>query len=391
MNAKRLLVFALVFLCLCGSLHAQEKKQPRFFWKTATLAPDGIGWAKHMKDLIFPEMEKSTKGELQVKTYWGGVMGDEEDYIKKIRIGQLQGAGLSAQGSAQACPDIQVLELPFLFNNYNEVDYLRVKLSNTFDALYKDQGFFLVGWIDQDFDQIYSSKYPMDTLEDFHKSRFITWYGPMEVDMLHALGAEPYPVNVPELSAAIRQGVANASIGPAVWVVGAQLYSTIKYVNPVKIRYSPATIIITMEAWESLPMEYRKDFYMQRLELGWRYCNLVRKDNAKFLQAMIDYGVKEVKMEPASFAEVKEKAMSIWPQEVGKLFDRRIYEEVVNYLAEFRAGKRLTLDDLLVMAKVDMSQPIPPEFRKRLEKMVDSNMAEFGVAAGSLVESPAKK
>ncbi|MEW5735807.1 MAG: TRAP transporter substrate-binding protein DctP [Thermodesulfobacteriota bacterium] len=390
MNAKRALVFLLVFLALAGSLHAGDKKKPRFYWKTATLAPDGIGWAKHMKDLIFPEMEKSTRGELQVKTYWGGVMGDEEDYIKKIRIGQLQGAGLSAQGSAQACKDIAVLELPFLFNNYNEVDFLRVKLSNTFDELFAEQGFFLVGWIDQDFDQIYSSKYPMDKLEDFKKSRFITWYGPMEEDMLRVLGAEPIPVNVPELSAAIRQGVANASIGPAVWLVGAQLYSVVKYVNPVKIRYSPATIIITLEAWNSLPEEYRKDFYMQRLELGWRYCNLVRKDNVKFLQAMIDYGVKEVKMDPKNYAEVEQKAKSIWPHEVGRLFDKRIYGEVVDYLAQYRAGKRLTLDDLLVMAKVDMSKPVPPEFRKRLEAMVESNMAEFGVASGTLVEKPAK-
>ncbi len=361
----------------------------KLFWKTATLAPDGIGWAKHMKDIVFPEMEKTTQGNLKVKVYWGGVMGDEEDYIKKIRIGQLHGAGLSAQGTVQACPEMAVLELPFLFNNYQEVDYARVKMEGTFDRIFARQGFFLIGWIDQDFDQIYSTNRPIATVEDFCKCRFLTWYGPMEEELLSTLGADMVPVNVPEMATSIRQKVVDAAIGPAVFVVGAQLYSTIRYVNPVKIRYSPATIILTLDAWNSQPRMYMDEFYKRRLEIGWRYSNLVRTDNERYVEALVQYGLKKVQMTPEELNRLKERTRQVWDKTTGKLFSRETLAEVEGHLADFRAGKRLALADLLKFSNA-APESLDPELRARLENVIRDNLKQYGQKEGDLVDLKGK-
>ncbi|MDI6797225.1 MAG: TRAP transporter substrate-binding protein DctP [Desulfatibacillaceae bacterium] len=379
--------FCTLILCLSLFFVPLAGASEKFFWKTATLAPDGIGWSKHMKEIIFPEMEKSTKGNLQIKVYWGGVMGDEEDYITKIRIGQLQGAGLSAQGTFVACPPMTALGLPFLFNDYNEVDYVKAYMQESFDLRMSDRGFFMVGWIDQDFDQIYSSKYPMATLDDFKKTRFIVWYGPMEAALFKAFGASAYPVNVPELATAVRQGVADGAIGPAVWVVGAQLYSKLAFVNPMRIRYSPASIILTMDAWTSLPDEYRQDFYQQRLELGWRYTNLVRQDNEKFLNAMLQYGVKKTEMKQQDYEAIKAKAMEVWPVVTGDLFPKAVLDEITGHLEDFRAGKRLTLEHLLRLSKIPDSDAANPEFIERIKQMVKESMAAYGHDPAGLLDA----
>ncbi|SHJ19831.1 TRAP-type C4-dicarboxylate transport system, substrate-binding protein [Desulfatibacillum alkenivorans DSM 16219] len=374
----------LVLACVLSGPGRANGEQ--FSWKTATLAPDGIGWAKHMKDIIFPEMEKSTKGDLKVKVYWGGVMGDEEDYLAKMRIGQLQGAGLSAQGAVMACPDLAVMELPFLFRNYYEVDYLRVKMDRTFINIMEEKGLFLIGWIDQDFDQIYSTDKPIRTVEDFKGSRFVTWYGPMEEIMLKRLDADVIPVNVPELATTIRQGIADYSIGPAVWVVGAQLYSKVKYVNPVKIRYSPAIIILTQEAWSQLPEEYSREFYQKRLELGWKYCNLVRKDNKKFLEAMVSYGVEEIKMDPEALKALEDKTKQIYTTVEGKLFSDDILEETMGHLNDYRAGKRLNLEDLKGMASMNDDVPLSPEFLQHMKTTLTKSLKEFNAGENKLVD-----
>lgn len=378
------LVFVAVLLLL-SAISAAAAEEPRFKWKTATLAPDGIGWAKHMKELIFPEMEKTTRGSLKVKIYWGGVMGDEEQYLQKMKIGQLQGAGLSAQGSVLACPEMAAVELPFLFRNYLEVDYVRVKMEKTFDRLMGRHGYFLIGWIDQDFDQIYSSIKPMNTLEAFKGTKFITWYGPMEVELLKTLGAEPIPVNVPELAAAVRSGVAEASIGPAVWVAGAQLYSTVKYVNPVKIRYSPATIILTLKAWETLPENFRNDFYTKRMVIGYRYCNLIRRDNERFLNSMLKYGVRKMEMAPDVQKAFAAKTKEVWGKTKGKLYPNDILDELLGHLEDFRAGKRLTLDELLAMSHLPGTYSMAPGQRNELVSEVKRTMAEFGLKDGDLL------
>ena len=384
MFLRKLLLFLAAFAVIASPAIAGEKTRS-FEWKTATLAPDGIGWAKHMNDVIFPEMEKSTSGELKVKVFWGGVMGDEEDYLSKMRIGQLQGAGLSAQGTVMACPELSVMELPFLFNNYYEVDYLRIKMDRFFINTMEDKGLFLIGWIDQDFDQIYSIDKPIKNLDDFKGTRFITWYGPMEEEMLTHLGADIIPVNVPELAATVRQGMADANIGPSVWVVGAQLYRKIKYVNPVKIRYSPATIILTQDAWNELPLEYQQEFYQKRLELGWRYCNLVRLDNKKFLGAMVNYGVKKVEMAPEELKALESKTKEIWEKVNGKLFSEEVYDEVMGHLQDYRDGRRLGMEDLLGMARLQESTELAPEFKSHLRNVVEKQLNEFGHGGGVLV------
>ena len=51
----------------------------------------------------------------------------------------------------------------------------------------------------------------------------------------------------------------SAVMAPALWMVGSQLYTTVKHVNPVKIRYSPAAVFVTLEAWRSIPETYRQE------------------------------------------------------------------------------------------------------------------------------------
>jgi len=77
----------------------------------------------------------------------------------------------------------------------------------------------------------------------------------LEERSLKALGASPLPIRAPEAAASIRTGVCDAFIGPALWAVGAQMYTIMKYINPLRIRYSPAGGVITNQTWKLMPKE----------------------------------------------------------------------------------------------------------------------------------------
>src|SRR5688500_9083290 len=81
--------------------------------KLATLAPDGSAWMK-----LFGEwkaaIEKRTAAQVKVKFYAGGVAGDERDVVRKMRLGQMSGAAITAVGLGLIQPDVRVLEIPFL-------------------------------------------------------------------------------------------------------------------------------------------------------------------------------------------------------------------------------------------------------------------------------------
>jgi len=321
--------------CLnADELHA---KAPKYKWKFATLAPDGVGWSMCVKENLVPMLSRVTDNDLVLDWFWGGIMGDDEDYIAKMRIDQLQGAGFSGAGMVMACPEIAVLELPFLFNNSKEVDYVIKKMRGQFENFAVKNGFRLLFLIEQDFDQLYSVTSELRTPADFKESKFLTWYGMLEEEVLKRLGANPIPVNVPEVASNIRSGVCDAFISPAIWTVGSQLYTKLKYVNPVKIRFSPGGGVITVKAWNALPEKYQLGITSIQSEIEDIINQNGRKANKDCLNAMIAYGLKEVKMTPAEIEVLKKRCIPLWDEFAGRAFPKKSLDELLKHLSEYRS------------------------------------------------------
>src|SRR6185369_5846559 len=111
--------FRSIFLLSILALPARAETVIKF----ATLAPDGSTWAKVMSDLD-KELQSKTGGQVRFKFYWGGVQGDEKDVVRKMRLGQLQSAGITGMGLGEVAPELRVLDVPFLFRSPSEVDYV---------------------------------------------------------------------------------------------------------------------------------------------------------------------------------------------------------------------------------------------------------------------------
>ena len=309
--------------------------------KFGTLAPKGVGWAALIEQIVNPGILRLTSGLIYLDWYYGGTMGDDQDILAKMRNNQLQGGGFSGQGMLLACPEMALIELPFMFENYDEVEYVYSKLRPRINKWFEKHGYHLVVLAEQDFDQVYSTKYPIKTPDDFRNSRFLTWYGAVEERVLKAAGASPLPIRVPEVAASIRTRVCDAFISPSIWAVGTQMYTVMKYLNPMHIRYSPAGGVISMRIWNLLPKEVQVaiDFYVMSIEKDFR--RQVRKSNDKCLKAMYKYGMKKVKMTPAEIDVLKKRVMPVWDEFAKKgYYTKAKLAEVKALLAEYRAKNK---------------------------------------------------
>ena len=331
-------VFVIMLGCLATApAGLAGQKESKIHWKLACLAPKDVGYAVRVREILIPEVEKATGGSLSVKVYWGGVMGNDEEALKKMRVGQLHGAGLSGEGTFKLSDEISVLGLPFLFESYEEVDYLREHMMDDFDAIVEAQGLKLLTWLDQDFDQIYTSEHPVASLEDFSKSSFITWFGPLEGKLLETMGTTAMPMSVMEIPSSLRSNVAEGVVAPAIWVLGTQLYATLHHVNAMKIRYVPAFPVVTIQAWNMLSPIQKDTIYRERGAWTSTFNELTRKDTEKCLQAMVKYGMVLTKTPPNEFKRIKSRAVRIWEPLAGELYSREIYDRVLTHLNEFRA------------------------------------------------------
>src|SRR5690554_4800234 len=95
--------------------------------KVATIAPDGSHWMREMRAAA-AEIEERTNGGVEIKFYPGGVMGNDAQVLRKIRIGQLHGGAFTAGGLAERYSALNLYGMPLLFRSLDEVDYVRMHL-----------------------------------------------------------------------------------------------------------------------------------------------------------------------------------------------------------------------------------------------------------------------
>ena len=84
--------------------------------KLATLAPEGSTWHKRLRKMG-DEWSEITDGEVQLKIYAGGVVGNETVMLRKMRIGQLHAGAVTNLGLLEIDPGPQVINTPILINS----------------------------------------------------------------------------------------------------------------------------------------------------------------------------------------------------------------------------------------------------------------------------------
>ena len=156
-----ILIFFVFVIFLSTGVYAEKK--PKIMIKMATIAPRGSFIMKTI-DKIDAEIRKQTNNEVGIKLYYGAVQGDESDVLRKIRLGQLHGGMFTGNGLGRIASQIRVMELPYMFRNYDEVEYVRSRLRKKMEQFLNEKGYIVLGWNEIGF--VYNfSKVPILSIE----------------------------------------------------------------------------------------------------------------------------------------------------------------------------------------------------------------------------------
>src|SRR5438552_13756445 len=86
----------------------------------------------------------ASRGSVLLTVYPDGTMGGEAEVVRRMRIGQIQAAMLTATGLSEIDRSVTALEdMPMMFRSLDEVSYVREKLRPTIERRLRDKGFVL--------------------------------------------------------------------------------------------------------------------------------------------------------------------------------------------------------------------------------------------------------
>ena len=304
--------------------------------KFATLAPDGSTWMNVMREFDQAIRDQSN-GEMGFKIYPGGVAGDEKDVLRKIRLGQLHSAGFTGVGLGEIYPEVRIFDSPFLFRNYDEVDFIHQKFFDKFADGFEKNGYILLGWADVGFVYVYTNT-PVKTLDDMKNVKMWMWEGdPVAEATFKSFGVNPIPLSVIDVMTALQTGMVNGVYVSPLAILTLQWFTKVKYMMEVPLADAAGAVLISKKMFDKIPAQYQKILVDNAKKYFDKLMKLSREDNARSIETLKQNGIQLIPSPPSDELKLfQEKGKQARRMMAEKLYPLELVEEVEQALVEYR-------------------------------------------------------
>lgn len=325
---RRLLV--VVFL-VALPLHAQA-----LTLKIATISPDGTTWMKELRKGA-GQIRQRTAGRVRFRFYPGGVMGNDQTVLRKIRIGQLHGGAFTGGGLEQIYFDSQIYSLPFAFRSYEEVDYVRSHMDDLIlQGLYR-HGFVGFGLAEGGFAYLMSDR-PIRRSGDLRDHKVWVPEGDrMSQLIFNAAGISPVPLPLPDVLTGLQTGLIDTVGTSPIGALALQWHTRVKYVTDIPLMYLYGLLIVDRRVFERLSPDDQAVVREVMRDVFRRLDRLNREENTAARQALVGQGISFV----APSAADRSRWEAIIATAIDRLggdgfFSRSMLETLQHHLDEFR-------------------------------------------------------
>ena len=276
----------LIILSFSHSLYAKK-----IVIKMATLAPEGTEWHGLLVELG-QEWKKATNGDVRLRIYPGGVVGDERDMVRKIRIGQIHGAAITTEGMTEVNQYFTAFNYPLLFQDYDDVDFVRNQLN---DELYNESeknGFKLLTMVDVGWVYWFSTD-PVYTPSDLKRTKIWTWAGDYKaVQLYEENGFQPIPLTTLDILSGLQTGMINSLGLNTMYALAQQIFGIADNMLDMKWGNLTGAIVVDMRVWNKLKPEYQKLMLNISKDIGKRFQDKNRYGSDDAVNVMKKYGLK---------------------------------------------------------------------------------------------------
>ena len=299
-------------------------------FKIATLSPEGSSWVKELRDRA-ASIEARTGGAVKFKFYPGGVMGDDKAVMRKMRVGQLHGAVITAGGLAQTYPDIVL---------YAEVDYVRAGMDDELMAGLRERKFVGFGFAEVGF------AYPMSQQPAIKLSEvrgLKVWTpdnDPASLRAFEAFKISPIPLPIADVLAGLQTGLIDSVASPPIGTIALQWHTQVEHALDLPLIYVYGSFVMTDRAFRRISEEHQAIVTEE-----WRAAvaaadKSARRDHLSAKEALVKQGINWRKPEGADLDEWLALAAAAREETVASgLISREKYDRVNELLAEARAAE----------------------------------------------------
>jgi len=325
----------LMLICLASILGGNSPPQKSII-KIATLAPSGTEWCGMLMEMG-QRWEQETGGVIKLRIYPNGVLGDERDMVRKIRIGQIHAAAITAEGITEITEDASVFFLPNFYDSWDEVNFIRNEIADHLNEEINKKGFKVLFWADVGWVHWFS-KEPIINVSDLKGKKIFSWAGDYRTDEIwDQAGFDVVPLAVSDILPGLQTGLIDAIALNPIFALSAQIFGIADNMLDMKWGMLTGAVVIDLQTWNSI--DVNNQVIMQNIanEISESYRQLNYKLSDEAIKAMTDIGLKVHEPDSLTLAEWDDYLKDIYPAMRGFYIPEDIFDMVI----ELKTQKQL--------------------------------------------------
>jgi TRAP-type transport system periplasmic protein len=253
--------------------------------RTGAFAPPGsvfsTYWARFKTNV-----ERDSKGSIKVELNTQDP--NEANLLSNVRRGRVECVGASLQGSSTILPEVAVLQLPYLFSSFKEVDAAYDKgLADTYRKLFAAKGVAMLQFVEVGFTHSYGVM-PIKTPADIKGQKLRATQSRASQAWVKATGAEPVVLPISEAVPGLQTGLIKGGESGII-VYGGFIAKSAPHYTLTGHAFDSGTIMCNKEWFDKLTAEQKS-----AVQNGWNareQALAARASNDQFLAEAASKGV----------------------------------------------------------------------------------------------------
>ena len=272
--------------------------------------PETKIWVK-ISELV----EAKLPGRFRFNIVKSGALGGEKEVAENIRLGSVQ-ASLSTVSSLSGwVPELQILDLPFLFR---DADHVRKVVTGETGTDLKTklaaQQFIAADFINYGARHLLT-KEPVTRPEQLEGKKIRVIQSPLHTKLWSAFGTTPVGIPITETYNALATGVADAMDLTKSAYAGFKLYEVVPYLTETGHIWASGVVYYGATFWNQLDDEEKK-VLLEASSEGAQYFNqLIVEDEVKSVEVALSKGGKV--LQPEALDEWRKGAQGVWQDFAG--------------------------------------------------------------------------
>ncbi|MBN1238203.1 MAG: TRAP transporter substrate-binding protein DctP [Gammaproteobacteria bacterium] len=308
--------------------------------KVASIAPDGSHWMQQMRSGA-EQIRERTDGRVRIKFYPGGVMGNDAQVLRKIRIGQLQGGAFTAGGLAERYGALNLYGMPLLFRSLDEVDYIRERMDPELQRGLEEAGFVSFGFIEGGFARLMANE-PIRSVDDMRRRKVWVPEGDaISFAAMESLGLSPVVLPVTDVLTGLQTGLLDIVAASPVAALVMQWHTKVRYLTDVPVSYSMGVFALDRRAFSRLDAGDQATVAEVMGDVVQGLDAASREDNRKARNVLETAGISVVKVDTSRLDELRSTIEDIYPTLKRRPdVNGEMLDTLLSLLAEYRTTVR---------------------------------------------------